>query len=59
MTLTLLSKATNTRGDGLNVGNKRSRVQCNCGRVVVIRTSWLVSGKKTKCYVCERQDSPR
>lgn len=52
--LTVLARATNTRGGGMNAGNKRSRVQCDCGRIVVIRTSWLERGKVTKCYVCER-----
>lgn len=57
MTLIILGKATNARGHNGNVGNKRSRVQCDCGRIVVVRTSHLASGKVTKCYVCVRRDA--
>lgn len=53
--LQVLHKATNTRGDGRNVGNKRSKVLCDCGSVTSVRTSWLERGKVTKCWRCERQ----
>lgn len=53
----VLGKATNTRGDGRNVGNRRTRCRCDCGRIFVARTSWIERGKVTKCYSCLRADT--
>lgn len=47
-TLTVLARATNTKGDGHYTGRVRYRCRCDCGLIAVVRTSWLPSGK-AKC----------
>lgn len=51
--LTVLRKATNTRGDGRNVGNARYRCGCACGYGrVIVRGTDLRSGKVSSCVRC-------
>lgn len=47
-TLTVLSRATNTKPHGRNTGRVRYRCRCDCGLIAIVRTSWLPRGK-AKC----------
>ncbi len=52
--LTVLRKATNTRGDGSNVGNARFRCGCVCGYSgLIVRGTDLRSGKVWACVKCK------
>lgn len=51
-TLTVLARATNTKGDGRNAGRVRYRCRCDCGLIAVVRTSWLPSGKAKRRAGC-------
>ena len=51
--LTVLRRATNTKGRGGNVGNVRYRCGCACGYGrVIVRGRDLRSGKVKACVKC-------
>lgn len=57
-TLTVLARATNTKGNARNAGRIRYRCRCDCGLIAVVRTSWLANGK-AKCRAeCKPKEEP-